>query len=54
MTDDDRAIRLKLSPEEWRLLRIRAAEQELSMTQLATAVIREYLQRKPKAKRSES
>jgi hypothetical protein len=46
MADDSRAIRLNLTPEEWRQLRIRAAEQELSMTQLATVVIREYLQRK--------
>ena len=40
MTDDDRAIRLKLSTEEWRQLRIRAAERGVSMTVYATEVVR--------------
>ena len=51
MTDDDKAIRLRLTAEEWRQLRIRAAEQGVSMTVYATEVLREDLRRKAKPAR---
>jgi plasmid stability protein len=48
--DDSKTIRLNLTTDEWRRLRIRAAEEGVSMTVYATEVIRADL-RKPKVKK---
>jgi plasmid stability protein len=51
MVDDSKTIRLNLNPDEWRTLRIRAAERGVSMAVYATEVLREDLRRKPKPAR---
>lgn len=49
--DDSKTIRLNLTADEWRQLRIRAAEHGVSMTAYATEVLRADLRRKrPKRK----
>jgi plasmid stability protein len=49
--DDSKTIRLNLTADEWRTLRIRAAERGVSMAVYATEVLREELRRKPKPAR---
>lgn len=44
--DDSKTIRLNLTADEWRTLRIRAAEHGVSMAVYATEVLRADLQRK--------
>jgi len=51
MVDESKTIRLNLNPDEWRTLRIRAAERGVSMAVYATEVLREDLRRKPKPAR---
>jgi plasmid stability protein len=50
MVDDSKTIRLNLTADEWRMLRIRAAEQGVSMAVYATEVLRADLKRKPARK----
>jgi plasmid stability protein len=48
---DSKTIRLNLTADEWRTLRIRAAEEGVSVTAYATNVLREHLQRKRGARK---
>ena len=45
---NDRKTSIELSPDLWRRVRVRAAEQDMSLKELLTRALEAYLKGKPK------